>query len=154
MPKIFQSAVAMGLIGMPYAAFAGVVVAKRATVSVPADLAADDVLEMILVPPGHRVVDLIVDSDDLDTNGTPTIALDVGFMTGTPGVADSTRTVDQTFMVGSAVAQAGGIARPTAKTAMRDTPNDSIRAIGIKVATAGATKAAGTIGLTALLATD
>ena len=154
MPTLIQSDVAKGLISMPYASLSGSVVSKRATVAVPATAAANDIFEMIPVPGGHRVVDVILDSDDLDTNGSPTITLDVGFMSGTPGDNDSARTVGTEFFSASTVAQAGGVARPTLKGALRDTPSDAERAIGIKVAAAGTTKAAGTVGLTVLLATD
>lgn len=38
----------------------------------------NDVVQMVGVPLGARVTDVVLGSDDLDTNGTPTITLDVG----------------------------------------------------------------------------
>lgn len=154
MPTLIQSDVAKGLITMPYPSLSGSVVSKRATVTSPVTAAAADVFEMVPVPAGCRVVDVILDSDDLDTNGSPAITLDVGFMSGTPGAADSARTVGQEFFAGSTVAQAGGLARPTLKGAVRDSASSSERAIGVKIAVVAGTKAAGTIGLTVILAAD
>lgn len=152
MPTLIQSDVAKGIEPMPYPSHAGTVVAKRATVTSPVTAAANDIFEMVPVPVGFRVVDVILDADDLDTNGAPTITLDVGFMSGTPGDNDSARTVGAEFFSASTVAQAGGLVRPTLKTAVRDAPTSAERAIGVKVNAAGTTKAAGTIGLTVLLA--
>lgn len=38
----------------------------------------NDVVQMVRVPLGARVIDTALGSDDLDTNGSPTITLDVG----------------------------------------------------------------------------
>lgn len=75
----------------------GTVAVRAQTFSVDTALALNDVIEMIPVYEGERVVDLILLSDDLDTNGTPTIDLHVG-----DGV-DPDR-----YIAASDVGQAGG----------------------------------------------
>jgi hypothetical protein len=65
---------------------------------ISAALALNDVLEMVKVPAGAIVVGCVLATDDLDTNGTPTIVLDVG------DGSDTDRYID-----GSTVGQAGGV---------------------------------------------
>jgi len=154
MPTLFQSDAAKGIDGTPYAANNGDVQCKRTAVALPNTLAANDVIEMITIPPGMRPVDMVLDSDDLDSNGSPTITFDVGWMSGTPGDNDSSRTVAAEFFSGNTVAQAGGSARPTLATAFRQAVSSAARSIGIKVANVAATKAAGTVGLTVYFVTD
>lgn len=154
MPTLIQTDAAKGIDGTPYADCNGDVQAKRVAVTVPATHAAGDIFEMITIPPGMRPVDMVLDSDDLDSNGAPTIAFDVGWMSGTPGDNDNTRTVAAEFFSGSTVAQAGGTARPTLATAFRQPVSNTAKSIGLKVATAAATKVAGTVGLTVYFVTD
>lgn len=75
----------------------GTVGHRKQTFTVDTALALNDVIKMIPVYAGEEVVGLDLISEDLDTNGTPTIELAVG---------DS---VDEDrFIVGSDVGQAGG----------------------------------------------
>jgi hypothetical protein len=144
-----QSDAAKGLVPIAYPSYAGCAVSQRFSFAVPAGgLAAGDIIELGCIPPGCRPVDVILDADDLDSNGAPTLALDVGLMSGEWGDADDTRTCGAEFFSASNVAQAGGLARPTLKTAVRVAASDKARSIGVKIATAAATAAAGTIGLT------
>lgn len=154
MPTLIQSDAAKGIDGTPYADSNGDVQAKRVAVTLPATHAANDILEMLIIPPGMRPVDMVLDADDLDSNGAPAITFDVGWMSGTPGDNDNTRTVAAEFFSGSTVGQAGGTARPTLATAFRQPVSNSARSIGIKVANAAATKVAGTVGLTVYYVTD
>lgn len=78
----------------------GVVYVREAVYTLTAALALNDVIQMIPVAEGERVVDLQLVSEDLDTNGTPTIVLDVG------DGDDTDRYID-----GSTIGQAGGHAR-------------------------------------------
>ena len=65
-----------------------------------AALALNDVIQMVKVPAGATVVDLILSADDLDSDGSPAIVLDVG------DGASADRYID-----GSDIGQAGGVAR-------------------------------------------
>lgn len=92
---------------------------KCATVSysLAAALALNDVLQGPMLQAGSTVVDVSLVTTDLDSNGTPTITLDVGYG-GDPDY----------FIAASTVGQAGGIARASAATAQPLTleSNDTI----------------------------
>lgn len=49
-----------------------------ATYELTAALALDDVIQMVKVPKGAVIVELVLATDDLDSNGAPAIVLDVG----------------------------------------------------------------------------
>jgi hypothetical protein len=108
---------------------------------VPAGLAANDVIEMGGIPPGHYPVDLVVHAPDMDTNGTPTVTLDAGLLSGRFGAADDARTCGNEFFAASTVGQAGGIAR-AAKSLAGIAPTAEV-GWGLKVATGAATLATG-----------
>jgi hypothetical protein len=74
-----------------------------------------------------------IDCDQLDTNGSPTIKLNVG-ISGTAAK----------FISQSTVAQAGGIATASVAGTVGYSPTTNTPVI-VTVQTAGATKAAGTI---------
>ena len=151
---LHQSDYAKGSLIQPVPKGAGDAVMVRASFAVTAAIAeaSGDIIEMIGLPPGCEVVDFIVDSDDLDSDGTPAILLDMGIMSGAWQDNDATRTCDDEFLDGSNVAQAGGVVRPTLATAFRVAKSDSWRSIGIKIATVADAGQAGTIGLTAIIA--
>ncbi|MBO3760342.1 hypothetical protein [Ciceribacter sp. L1K22] len=150
---LIQSKYAKGIVTVPFPAFAGAVVGLRFAHTLSAAPAANDIIELAPILPGLVPLDMILDSDDLDTDGTPAITLDVGIMSGVWGVNDGARTVGAEFFSGSTVAQTGAVARPTLKTAFRVAPSDTARSIGVKIATAADVFAAGEIGLTVLYAT-
>lgn len=133
----------------PYPANAGVVVALRATFAFTSTQnVANDIMEMLELPPGCVPVDAILDTDDLDTDGAPALVLDVGLMSGTFGDNESVRTCADELFDGITTGQAGGLVRPTLAKAQRISPSNVSRGIGIKVMTVAATPASGTIGLT------
>jgi hypothetical protein len=154
MVALLQSNAAKGVTPVPVPKDAGGIVAKRYKHTLSANPTAGDILEMAPLPSNLRVIDMVLDSDDLDTNGSPTIAMDVGIMSGNWGVNDNTRTCGAEFFSGSNVGQAGTVARPTLKTAFRTTQTENDRSIGIKFTTASATFASGEIGLTVTYAAD
>ena len=148
---MLQSSVAFGKALAPTPDRAGDVVAIRAEIVLTAaQVALNQIIEMVPLPAGCRAVDIILDTDDLDTNANPTITLDVGLMSGDYGVNDGARTIGAEFLSAVTTAQAGGVVRPTAKTAFRVARSDVDRGIGIKIGTGSATAAGGTLGLTAL----
>lgn len=146
---IFQSSAAKGIEPIPFPGSAGEVVAKRFSITVTAAmLAAGNIFELAPLFGGLVPRDFILDADDLDSGGSPALALDVGLMSGTFGDQNQSRTCDDVIFDGSTVAQAGGVARPTLKTAFRIGQSVQHRSIGVKVATAPATAQGGVIGLT------
>ena len=149
-----QSKYAKGILPVPTPSDAGGSVTKRFAHSVSSAPSANDILELGVLPAGCRITEIIVDGDDMDTGGSPALAIDVGFMSGDWGDNDGTRTCGAEFFSASTVLQAGGVARPTLKTAYRTAIVDYDRAIGVKFGTAAATFAAGEIGVTLSYAAD
>jgi len=76
------------------------VTAVYATYTLTAALALNDVIEMVKVPTGATVLDVVLGSADLDSNATPLIALDVG------DGSDTNR-----FISSSTIGQTGGVGR-------------------------------------------
>ncbi len=149
---LLKSEYAKGVRPMPVAQ-GSEIVAVRLEYSLLAALALNDVLYLGDLPEDHVPVDCILDADDLDTNGVPTITLDVGILdaakTGIDVTADSG---GGKWITASTIGQAGGLARPTTKEITRVVPKSaSRRAVGVKVAAGPATGAvAGKVGLTLL----
>lgn len=126
-------------------------VAVRADFALTEALEAGDIIEMMELPPGHVVVDCILDTTDLDT-GTAALLLSVGILAGTVG--DTTignRTAGEELILDSTVGQAGGIARMAVMGSTRLAPSDARRSIGVSVPTGPDVGAAtGTVSLTVL----
>lgn len=122
------------------------VVAVRFPIAlVAADLDANDAGAVAILPAGCVPVGLVYDSDDLDTNASPTIAASVG-----PVNAGQTD-LSSTWASGITASQGGTSATvPLSTAAMRLAPAATDTLIGIKFTAASATKAAGEVGLTLL----
>lgn len=99
--------------------------------------ALNDVVQMVKVPSGAIVTNVVLGADDLDTNGTPLIVLDVG------DGSDTDRFID-----GATSAQAGGTSAALAGTAgsfgYQYSADDTV---DILVQVAPATGAVGTVRL-------
>jgi len=110
-----------------------------------ADLDANDCGTVAILPAGCVPVGLVYDSDDLDTNVSPTIAASVGPVNS--GATD----LSSTWASGITASQSGASAVVSLSTAaMRLAPAATDTLIGIKFTAAAATKAAGEVGLTLL----
>lgn len=68
------------------------------TYTVTAALALNDVIEMVRIPAGARIIGCMLEATDLDTGGSPAIVLDVG------DGSDTDRLID-----GATIGQAGGV---------------------------------------------
>ncbi|WP_421849920.1 hypothetical protein [Oricola sp.] len=147
---LYHSTYASGAQVQPVPMGAGEVCRVRAVYAVTAAIAgaANDIIEMVGLPPGCEVVDVILDSDDLDAHGTPTIDVDVGIMSGAWQEVDASRTCGDEFLDGDTTPRAGGVARPSLASAFRVAKSDAWRGIGVKIAAAAATGQLGSIGLT------
>ncbi len=110
-----------------------------------AQLLLNNVIDIGLLPAGHTVSDMALLSADLDTNGTPLVALDVGIMSGTPGDIVSVRTCGAEFFAADIAARTGVLSRMTLATGMKVQPTSADRSIGVKIQAAPATAAAGRI---------
>lgn len=143
-----KSAHAKGIIPTPVAAGCEVVVC-RAEFALSADLAANDIIQMMDLPAGHVPIDIILDTDDLGTTG----AVSVGLLNSGKTDLDTTASGGAAWLTSGDVAtaatglraDAGGL-RAMSRCAADASAN---RAIGIKIAT-DTTATSGTIGLTLL----
>ena len=136
-----------------YGDCAGDVVVNNLFIDVTAaQLAQDNVFDIGVLPAGHTVIDAILIPDDLDTGGSPSITLDVGIMSGTPGDVVSTRTVGAELFSASTAAQAGTPTRMSLASGFKIKATETNRSVGVKVKAAAATAAAGRIRLQLLIA--
>lgn len=109
------------------------VVSQRSLFPVRAAFAAGDIIEALVLPADHVIVDAIIDADDLD--GGTALVYDVGLMSGAVGLKDLNRSVGAQIFSGATTGQSAGIARATARTAFTQAPAPVDRSIGIKITT-------------------
>lgn len=105
-------------------------------------LTTGTIYQMVKIPVGATIVKVTLATDDLDSNGSPTITLSVGDGT-TPA----------RFISASTVGQAGGVVREdvVAGVGYKYTADDTI---DVEVTNQAATAAQGTITLAVLYAMD
>lgn len=150
MPQVTAlSKFANGTLPTSYGDCAGDVVVQDLFIDLTAaQLVLNNIFDLGILPAGHKVIDAVLIPDDLDTNGTPLVALDVGILTGTPGDdVSSSRTCGSELFAADTAARTGAISRLTQPGAFRITPTESDRSIGLKIQAAPATAAAGRVRL-------
>lgn len=105
--------------------------------------AVGNIIEALVLPADHTIVDARIDCDKLDaaTSGpSPALAFDVGIMSGVVGLKDTSRTVGAQLFSGATTAQAGGAsASPSLRAAYSILASNVDRSIGIKITAAAAT---------------
>jgi predicted RecA/RadA family phage recombinase len=116
-----------------------------------AQIVSGDIVDLGILPAYHTVVDAVLLPDDLDSNATATLTLDVGLMSGTPGDTETARTCGAELFSGDTGAQSGTATRMSAAGGFKILATESNRSIGVKFATAAATAAAGRIRLRLLM---
>lgn len=111
---------------------------------------ANDTHALVKLIPGVEVIDYTLHLDDVDSNGTPTAALELGELNAT--LAD----IGVSYKSGITIGQTGGLVRHAAATAATDlraivaaTKNNE-RVLGLKWGTAAATYVASKKGLLVL----
>lgn len=113
-------------------------VTVRGEYDLSAALVINDLIELVKLPADHVIVDCVLDTDDLDSNGTPLISLGVGKTAGTCVELIASNTIGRT----------GGMARLDVSTGLRIAPVQTETKLGVKVIAAPATGAtSGKIGL-------
>lgn len=121
----------------------------RASIAVSASqFVTTNVFEMGELPVGCKVIDWTVDTDDLDTGGSPAVVFKVGVLNAGKTDLDTGNNI---WATGLTTAQAGGLARMATQAPMRLAASDTPRMIGIVPTTNPATGASGTIGITVYL---
>lgn len=149
---LFKSSFASGLQNVPDP-FGSELQVVRVTIPVTTALTANDILYMMDLPVDCSPVDFILDATDLDTGGAPAITLSVGIL------LNDASDLSATWLSASTIGQTGGMARPTLATCVQTPPRTAtpsgstpsgtqLTKVGIKVAAAAQTPAAGTVGLT------
>lgn len=144
---VMPAAEAGGNVSIAYPDCAGDVVVNRYEIDLTkaplkgVTLAEGDIIDLGLIPALTEVVDVVIDSDDLDTNASPTLTFNVGVMTGTSGV-NTGRTCGEEFFSDSTVAQTGGVARMAKQGGFRVARANTDVSIGLEITAAAATEAA------------
>lgn len=129
----------------------GEVVALYYEINLTAAPSLNDTLELGPLPGGHVPVDYTLDCDDIDSNGTPLIALSLGLLNS--GKTDlSTASADGGAVWASGIndARTGGFSRNTGRVLNAVQAAELDRGIAVKVTAAAATFAAGKIRITVL----
>lgn len=104
-----------------------------------------DSIDLCKLPAGEVPVDLIINSDDLDSHGTPTLAFNVGIFDA-DGAADDADAFGAAVLIG----QAAGVWRMVNPVGRELAPCPRERLVRLVVTTAPETGAAGGIGATLL----
>ncbi len=112
----------------------------------------NDIVDIGILPAFHEVVDMILIPADLDSNGAPTLALDVGIMSGTPGDTVTARTCGNEFFAADTGVRTGVISRMSKPAGFYVLPTDADRSIGVKFQAAAATAAGGRLRVRVLMA--
>jgi len=134
----YSSSQVAGNIPLSHHGMGGTLKCAYATVAVPSTIATTDTINFCDLPAGARVVLVAIEADDLDTNGTPTITINVG------DAGSATR-----YFSASTVAQAGTLSTATAVAGAGFLNTAKTRVVGVLQANP-ATGAAGNIYLSVL----
>lgn len=111
----------------------------------------NDTLELGPLPGGHLPVDYLLDCDDIDTGGSPSIALSLGLLnSGKTDLSTAAADGGAVWASGITSAQAGGFTRNAGRILNAVQAVETDRAIALKVTTAAATFAAGKLRLCVL----
>jgi hypothetical protein len=120
---------AIGRKQAPVSEEAGGVVAEKYTFKVLKDLAANDIIELAILPAYHTIVEAIFICDEL---GAATF--NIGIMSGTVGSTDPARTSGTELFIAATDNVVAHTANPAA---FRVLPIQADRGIGVKVLGAG-----------------
>lgn len=99
-----------------------------------AGIAANDIIQLAELPPSVELVDYTIVTDDIDGNGTPTVAFSFGVLNA------AGTDLAEVYATGITAAQAGGIYR-AAGVAQLASDRQSTRRLGLKATGATATAA-------------
>ena len=120
-------------------ASAGVVICQIATCNVPATYAANDIVQLGVLPKYHELVDLRILADRLDSNATDTLRYSVGTLNSA-----GNGLVAGTEAISGARTDAVKLQPVTDGAAFRTIAKDAVdRVIAARITAGGATRAAG-----------
>lgn len=148
MPVLIQSDYATGKLPIIAPGASGAVTSQKFTHTLTTgQVVQTNILELGVLPAYCTVVDAVLQPADLDSNGSPTITLDVGLMSGTVGDDDNTRTCGNEIFSADTGARTGAAARAGAAVPFAIAAADHDRSVGVKIAGAVATAAGGAVSL-------
>jgi len=149
MPNYYQAKPVAARKPLTESSRAGELISNMAEFLVPAAaLGVGDIIEFPGIPAYHVLDAITVLSDQVDSNGTPTITYDLDYLTGYPGdlagLQSASRTMSNGLNPGAAGVplRAGGTLANTAVAMARQVASSSDRAIGMKITAAAATQVA------------
>lgn len=130
-------------------------VAVRCTAQLTGGIVAADVIPIAKIPVGAVVVDYILDNPDLDTNGAPTVAFNLGVLNAA-GAISALPADGGVWRTGATAFQAAAVTRASAASAaeqmalLRMAPAATERTVAILATANAATAHVGTaeVGLT------
>lgn len=102
-------------------------------------LAAGDIIVLGPVEAGIKPYDSLLATDDLDTDGAPTITLSLGILNA--ALTDLDAAATSTWISASTVGQTGGVARCTTANCYLSDKSSTQRMLGVKVVAGPATSA-------------
>lgn len=105
-------------------------------------------VKLAILPAGYRIVDLKVETDDLDSHGTPTVTGSVGILNS----GETDLTSGQIAITDSQIFRTGGIANIGTACLEAIGSSTSDRTIALKFTAAVATAAAGGVSISMLIA--
>jgi len=144
---LLRNNVALGVVPMPTPTDASLM-AFRASYTLVADVAANDIIELGYLPADAVPVDLILDTDDLDTGATGTVS--VGLLNAGKTDLDTTASGGAAWLTAQSI-QAATAARADAaglRAASRVAKSGVNRPFGIKIVGETAAAAGAVIGVT------
>lgn len=134
---------------IPTPAMPNDVTVRFAVTLATADLALNTVGIVGILPAGYVPVAVLFDSDDLDSNGTPTIAWSLGIANaGETDISTATADGGAAWGTGITTSQAGGQSFVTSKALSRVQSSGSDRKLMLKATAGAATAVAGEVGVT------
>lgn len=145
---LFRNAVALGSMAMPTPADAGGLCVFRCEYKLTSDVAANDIIELGYLPADCVPVDLILDTDDLDTGATGTVS--VGLLNAGKTDLDTTASGGAAWLTAQSI-QAATAARADAaglRAASRCAKSSVDRSFGIKIVGETAAAAGAVIAVT------
>lgn len=115
-----------------------------------AQVVQNNFVKLAKLPAGYRIVDLILETDDLDTHGTPTSTVSVGVLKADESAFET----GMTMITASEIPRTGGLARIDTKSLETIGTSTSERTVALKFVAAVATAAAGGVTISMVIAPE
>jgi hypothetical protein len=115
-----------------------------------AQVVQNNLVKLAKLPAGYRIVDLILESDDLDTHGTATSTVSVGVLKADESAFET----GMTMITASEIPKTGGLARIDTKSLETIGASTSERTVALLFVAAVGTAAAGGVTISMTIAPE